>query len=171
MAILLGGNSNNQSSSSFDLSKDFRINQEFSILPDSSLVLKFILGANTLLTFSSLEVDQGGVKYSVYVGAQSTETTPFNTVVPIYRRNSQTTAPITTSLNSIFTGGTANFTGVSNSVIRVRTSSGNGARSSSVAAGSQQRGFPPTTVYLQLLPLGGINTTSTGVINLEWSER
>lgn len=156
--------------SSFDKGKEYRINQEFSIPAGEQIVFKFVIGVNTILKFSSTEVDQGGVKYSVFTSAQTTENSAFNTVVPIYRKNLMVGSPTIPSQNQVFTGGTATFSGVSNSVIRIRTSSGNASRSSTVSDSMQQRGFPPTSVYVQLLSLEGINTTTTGVLSLEWEE-
>lgn len=172
MAILLSSVPSPQpTNTSFDLGREFRINQEFSIPSGDSVIYKIVLGVNTLLTFSQLEIDQGGIKYAVYTSLQTTETSAFNTVVPIYRKNNMSTAPVVTSLNNIYAGGGANFTGVPNTVIRIRTSSGNASRSSAVSTGDQQRGFPPTTIYLEMSSLEGINTTSTGVFNLEWTEK
>lgn len=157
-------------SATFANGREFRINEEFSIDTGQSIIYKFVVGINTVLTFSSVECDQGGVKYSVWTLPQTTELTPFTTPVSIYRKNNMTTAPVVASQIQIFKGGTATFTGVSNSVLRVRTGSGNANRSSNVGQLSQQRGFPPTTVYLEIKTLDGINTTSTGVFSLEWAE-
>lgn len=149
--------------------RQYRINEEFSIPADGSLVYKFFINTHTKLTFSAVEVDQGGVKYSVFSSLQTTELTPFNVAVPVYKRD-LISNPIANE-NLIFRGGTASFAGVSNSVVRVRTSSGNNGRASTVAQSSNERGFPHgIVVYVQFLALDGVNTTTTGVWSLEFEE-
>jgi len=159
-----------QGSSSFFQGREFRINEEFNIPVGGEIVFKFVVGTNTILTFSELEVDQGGIRYSIWTQAQVAETTPFSTPVTIYRKNNTSTAPVIATQNQVLKGGTATFAGISNSVSRVRTSSGNASRSSTVSMTTQQRGFPTTTVYARLQSLDGINTASTGVLSLEWQE-
>lgn len=149
--------------------RQYRINEEFTIAAGGSLVYKFFINTHTELTFSAVEVDQGGVKYSVFSSAQTAETAPFNTPVSVYKRD-LISNPIA-NRNLIFKGGTATFSGVSNSVVRVRTSSGNSGRASTVAQTSNVRGFPKgIVVYVQFAALDGINTTSTGVWSLEFEE-
>lgn len=149
--------------------RQYRINEEFSIPSGGSIVYKFVINTHTKLTFSAVEVDQGGVKYSVFSSLQTTETSPFNTPTVVYRRD-LISNPIANK-NLVFKGGTATFVGVSNSVVRVRTSSGNNGRASTVAQSSNERGFPQgTTVYVQFMALDGINTTTTGVWSLEFEE-
>lgn len=149
--------------------RQYRINEEFSIPVGGSLVYKFIINTHTELTFSAVEVDQGGVKYSVFTSAQTTETAPFNTAVSVYKRD-LISNPIA-NRNQVLKGGTATFSGTSNSIVRARTSSGNVGRASTVAQSSNVRGFPQgITVYVQFIPLDGINTTSTGVWSLEFEE-
>lgn len=147
----------------------FRINEEFSIPSGGKIVYKFVISTNTILTLSSMEVDQGGLKYSVYAQTQTTELTPFNTSVPIYRRN-LIPPPIYQSKNAITKGGTASFTGVANTVLRVRTSSGNNGRASTINESQSSRAFPASVVYVEFMSLDGVNTTTTGVWSLEWQE-
>lgn len=149
--------------------RQYRINEEFNIPAGGSLVYKFIINTHTILTFSSVDVDQGGVKYSVFTSAQTTETSPFNTVAQIYKRD-LISNPIQPR-NQVMKGGTATFSGASNSIVRVRTGSGNVGRASTVSESSNQRGFiQGITVYVQFLSLDGINTTTTGVWSLEFEE-
>lgn len=147
----------------------FRINEEFSIPVGQKLVYKFIVNTNTLLTSSSVEVDQGGVKYSVWSVAQTTETTPFSTPVAVYRRN-LTNPPIYLAVNQVMKGGTANFSGTANTVLRVRTSSGNSGRASAVGKSESSRAFSPVVTYVEFSPLDGVNVTTTGVWELEFQE-
>lgn len=147
----------------------FRINEEFTIPVGQKLVYKFIINTNTLLTSSSIEVDQGGVRYSVYSAQQATETASFNTVAPIYRRNLMN-PPLSLPTNQIFKGGSATFTGIPNTIVRVRTSSGNSGRASAVGKSESSRAFPPVITYVEIAPLDGVNVTTTGVWDLEFQE-
>lgn len=148
--------------------REFRINEELSVAVGTRLIYKFVLNTNTLLTSSSIEIDQGGLRYSVWSAQQAVETLPFETTVTVYRKN-LLNPPLHLPENRIFKGGAANFSGVANTISRVRTS-GNSGRSSIVGESTSVRAFPQTVTYVEIMPLDGINQTSTGVWNLEFEE-
>lgn len=149
--------------------RSFRINEEFVIPVNGRVVYKFILNTNTILTSSSVEVDQGGVKYSVWSALQATETAAFSTPCSVYHRN-LTNPPIYMPATQVLKGGLATFTGTANTVLRVRTGSGNSGRASAVGKSDSARAFPPVVTYVEFIPLDGVNVTTTGVWDLEFEE-
>lgn len=154
--------------SAFEEGRQFRIGYEFDLSDTSGRrVIQITFGNNIVLTKSSLEVDQGGVRYSVVGGATATGT--FNATIPSLRKNNMDGAPQLTSQTIFKTGG--DFTGGTDfPIARVRTGSGNNARASSINTAAQNRGFGTNTLFIVLEDLNGVNDDSLGLLNLEWDE-
>jgi len=165
------GIGNSQIASSEDLAFDngasFRVDYPFSIPQNGDpIVLKYSVTAPTILTLSTVEIDQGGVIYKVYTEAQTTETSAFTQAVPVYPKNTIVTPQV--SPVEVFGGGSATFTGQQNTTLRVRTSSSNSNRVSAVSGESTRRGFGVTTVYVEIDTLAEINSDSQGVLKQEF---
>lgn len=153
----------------FFAGNQYRIAYEFDLSTTANRrVIRVTVGTNTILTRSELVVDQGGVRYALVAGGTPTGT--FDTPITVIPKNTMTTAPTPSSQLVFETGG--DITGGTQSVIaRTRSASGNNARATAVGTSDQKRGFGPTTLYLLLEDLPGVNDDSTGILNLEWEER
>lgn len=151
----------------FDGGDSFRIDYPFTIPQNGDpIVLKYVVNAPTILTLSTLEIDQGGVLYRVYTESQATETAPFTNNVTMYPKN--TTVTPNASPVEILDDGAATFTGQQNTTLRIRTASGGGNRNSAVTGESTRRGFGVTTVYAEISALEGVNVDTIGVLKQEF---
>lgn len=148
--------------------RQFRIAYEFNFASTASVTIEAVIGVNTILTKSNLEVDQGGVRYSLTAGG--TPSGVFGTPITVLAKNGMTGTPAYTSQLTFNAGGSVTG-GVNFPITRVRTASANGQRSSAVSGDDDARGFAPTTLHLLLEPLNGINDSCRGILNLEWEER
>lgn len=158
-------------SSGFAEGRAYRINYR-ETLPQGGggVVLKYEVGGDTVLTLSTLEVQQGGVTYEVYTQDGVTEDTSFTGTLPIFPRNTLSTNPqLGTPSNVVIrTDGTATFTGEPNATLDLRTPTSGGARASVTGGDSTVRGFGPTTIYLRIAPLEGINVDTKFTLKQEW---
>ncbi len=153
---------------SFFEGREFRVSIPLSVPLDTEFFIKYVAAGDTILTTSQIEIDQGGIEYTVWSAEQATELTPFNDTVDVYPASRMSFTPTLDSHVQVFSGGTVEFTGEPNTTKRVRTASGNGARVSVVSGDDRNRGFPATTVYVRVKPLPSINQESFGVIEQEW---
>lgn len=136
--------------------------------PGTQQVIEVTIGVNTILTFSELQLNQGGAKYFIAVGGTPSGT--FSNTIPVIPKNTMTGTPSYTSQLSFASGGT--ISGYTESpIVDVRTSSGNNARATSVGNSTQNRGFGPTTLYIVIEVLDGVNDDVEGILSLEWEER
>lgn len=154
---------------SYDEGKQFRIDYEFSIDSGETRVIKFEIGSNINLLSSNVDVDQGGLYYRVFAGG--VEGGLFNTPITVHRINLKTGAPSPTTSVTVSTGGTLDVTGVTpNTILRVRTANSNAQRNTVGGVLGDMRGFPPTTAYVVITTLTGVNTTCTGTLKLRWEQ-
>lgn len=151
--------------------RGYRINYRDTILQGGGpIVLKYEVGGDTVLTLSTLEVQQGGLAYEVFTSDNVTETAAFTGTLPIFPRNTMSSNPQlgTPSHVVIRTDGTATFTGEPNATLDLRTPVSGGARASVVGGDNTVRGFGASTIYLRITPLEGINTDTTFTLKQEW---
>lgn len=151
--------------------RGYRINYRDTILQGGNpVVLKYEVGGDTVLTLSTLEVQQGGLSYEVFTSDNVTETAAFTGTLPIFPRNTLSTNPQlgTPSHVVIRTEGTATFTGQPNATLDLRTPASGGARASVTGGDDTVRGFGATTIYLRISPLEGINTDTKFTLKQEW---
>lgn len=134
------------------------------------IVLKYEVGGDTVLTLSTLEVQQGGVAYEVFTSDNVTETASFTGTLPIFPRNTMSTNPQlgTPSHVVIRTEGTATFTGEPNATVDLRTPASGGARATVVGGDDTVRGFGVSTIYVRIAILEGVNTDTKFTLKQEW---
>jgi type 1 fimbria pilin len=151
----------------FDNGDSYRIDYPFTIPQNGGpLVIKYIVNEPTILTLSTIEIDQGGIEYRIFTEAQATETSPFTDPLTIYPKNltvSPNPAPV-----EILDNGAATFTGQQNTTLRIRTASGGGNRNSAVTGESTRRGFGQSIVYAEIARLEGVNVDTIGVLKQEF---
>jgi hypothetical protein len=146
--------------------REFRSFLEFSLAAGASIVGRFTSPINFILFSQHLELDAGGVKLEVYVGATPGGT--FSTALPIIGKNRMSDAPVYTPVVTLATGGTVTG-GTLVDVVRL-VAPGTGSNQSTVQGGqSDERGLPAGTYYLKLTSIVAGNTT--GVYRLWWEER
>lgn len=149
--------------------KQFYIAYEFDLSETANRrVIEVIIGGDIILTKSSLEVDQGGVRYSLVIGGTASGT--FSESIPVIPKNSMSDTPAYSSFMTFNVGGDV-IGGTERPISRVRTASGNNARANAISDTNENRGFTSTTVHLVLEDLVGVNDDSLGILNLEWEER
>ena len=155
----------------FNEGRAFRIGYEFNLSTTSDdRVIRLVLTNNIVLTKSSLELDSGGVRYTVIAGGASVST--FSETISTLAKNGKSDAPSFTT-GSTFAGGVDGAvvtSGTELPIARIRTASGNNSRSTNLSDSSERRGFAPGTYYLHLENLPAVNDDSTGILNLEWYE-
>lgn len=155
------------SDEAFETGNSYRINYPFNIPQGGGpIVIKYIVNEPSVLTLSTIELDQGGIEYRIFTAAQTTETSPFTSPITVYPKN--LTVASNPSPVEIFNNGAATFTGEENTTLRIRTASGGGNRNSAVTGESTQRGFGVSTVYAEIAVLEGINTETIGVLKQEF---
>lgn len=151
----------------FENGDSYRINYPFSIPQGGGpIVIKYIVSEPSVLTLSTIEIDQGGILYRIFVEAQTTETAPFTDPITVYPKNLTVTpkpSPV-----QILNGGAATFTGEENTTLRIRTASGGGNRNSAVTGESTRRGFGESVVYAEIAALEGVNVETVGVLKQEF---
>jgi len=151
----------------FDNGDSYRIDYPIRIPQGGGpLVIKYIVNEPTILTLSTIEIDQGGIEYRIFTEAQTTETSPFTDLIPVYPKNTSVTpnpAPV-----EILDNGAATFTGQQNTTLRIRTASGGGNRNSAVTGESTRRGFGQSIVYAEIARLEGVNVDTIGVLKQEF---
>lgn len=156
--------------SAFDNGDSYRIDYPFNIPQGGGpIVIKYVVNEPTILTLSTIELDQGGIEYRVFTEAQTTETEPFTAPITVYPKNLTVTpnpSPV-----EIFNDGAATFTGQQNTTLRIRTASGGGNRNSAVTGESTRRGFGQSVVYAEIKALEGVNVETLGVLKQEFYRR
>lgn len=167
----VAGQVNASIATGFAEGRGYRINYRDTILQGGApIILKYDVGGDTVLTLSTLEIQQGGLAYEVFTSDNVTENTAFTGTLPIFPRNTMSTnTNLGTPSNVIIrTGGTAAFTGEPNATLDLRTPTSGGARASVVGGDETLRGFGPTTIYLRIATLEGVNTDTTFTLKQEW---
>lgn len=151
--------------------REFRTFYEFSIPSGQSVTLKFACPVDFIMFQQALSVDAGGIRLTAITGA--TESTPFNTPLPVIGKNRMTSrrqytggyyaAQETISSGGSVTGGTV--------VEAVRVVAANATSQRATVGGqtSDERGLPAGSYYLKMENLH--NGTTTGVYSLFWEDR
>lgn len=150
----------------------FRAYSELSIAVGASVSFRFISPVDFILRAQRMDLDGGGLRAAVFIGA----ITPAGvwTPVPVVGRNRMSNKfrpePFYVPQVTIETGGT--FTGGTEvEVIRVRAASQSVSAATVGASSDDERGLPAGTYYIRMQPLAGVNDTSTGIYTLAWEER
>lgn len=150
----------------------FRTYYELNIPADGSAPRQFRFTApiNFILWEQTLELDQGALRYEVFIGATSSGTW---TALPIIGQNRMTEAPLYNPVCTVETGG--NFTGGTVvDLLRVRTAAVNNQATNVGNAASSERGLPAGTYHVRVNTLTGglpVNDAAQGIITLRWEER
>jgi hypothetical protein len=148
---------------------EFRLSYELDIT--QLTVLKFTSSIDFIIQSQVLDVDQDGLKLSVYRASQGVDNGGFITPIDFYANNSMSDTPSYTSNATINTGGTftVNDGELPVEVIRVRSASATAQKSTVEATAGDERGLPAGSYYLEFSVLSGNNPL--GVYSLKWEER
>ena len=150
----------------------FRTYYELNIPADGSAPRQFRFTApiNFILWEQTLELDQGALRYEVFIGATSTGAW---TALPVIGQNRMTEAALYNPVCTVETGG--NFTGgTAVDLLRVRTAAVNNQATNVGNAASSERGLPAGTYHVRVNTLTGglpVNDAAQGIITLRWEER
>lgn len=152
----------------FFAGREFRTFYEISVATGQSVYLKFIAPINFILFEQSLTLDAGSIRFTAIVGP--TESTPFNSALPIIGKNRMTDRPqpYYTSVGTAFSGGTVTG-GTVVELFRVVAANATAQQQTVGGAAQSERGLPPGTYYLRFENFG--IGTATGVYSLFWEER
>lgn len=150
----------------------FRTYYELNIPADGSSPRQFRFTApiNFILWEQTLELDQGALRYEVFIGATSTGAW---TALPVIGQNRMTEAALYNPVCTVETGG--NFTGgTAVDLLRVRTAAVNNQATNVGNAASSERGLPAGTYHVRVNTLTGglpVNDAAQGIVTLRWEER
>jgi hypothetical protein len=148
---------------------EFRLSYELDIT--DTFVFKFTSAVDFIIQSQVLDVDQDGIKLSVYRASQGVDNGGFTTPVDFYANNAMSDTPSYSSNASLNTGGifTVNGGELPVEVLRVRSASASAQKTTVEATAGDERGLPAGSYYLQFSVLSGNNPL--GVYALKWEER
>lgn len=150
----------------------FRTYYELNIPADGSAPrqFRFTSPINFILWEQSVVLDQGALRYEVFIGATSTGTW---TALPRIGQNRMTEFPEYTPQCTVETGG--DFTGgTAVDLIRVRTAAINNQATNVGQSSASERGLPAGTYHVRMNVITGglpVNDAAQGVVVLRWEER
>ena len=156
---------------SYTLGTQFRISYPLTITSGSPITLRFISPINFELIEQGLESHQSGFSLEAFRSTQGAETGTFNTDIPLYKNNSQSTANDYFASISVQTGGgfTPSNGELSVETLNVLSASSTAQKSTSFAGASGKRGLSAGTYYLKFSKLGG-SGDALGVYSLIFNE-
>lgn len=150
----------------FFVGREFRTFRRLSIGAGASLVVKAVVPVNIILFSLSLDLVDGWVDVETRVGGTPGGT--FSETLPIFRRNTMTTAPVVVSQTVLTAGGT-HTGGTVLDVLAARAAGATAQASSVGAAITNERGIAPNTYHFVLTNPG--SGTALGVWSAWWEER
>ena len=158
---------------SFWEGREFRAFYEFSIPLAGHVLLKLETPIDFIVQDINFEVDTGGLRADLILGATDVgpwtplAVVPTNVMSDPNRRFPYYVGQITT-----FTGAAGAFTGGTIvDTVRVRSSSQSVAAQNVSQAQDSPRGRPPGSYFIDLTSLDGVNDTTRGIFAIRWEER
>lgn len=170
----------NDGTSEFFVGHEFRNYLEFStqsgnaIPSGQRILIRAVLGVNTVLTLALATIESGQLRIRSIVGGTPTGT--FSAAMPSIKANAMTTTPVYASVNAFTAtapGLPAAVTltgGVDSDVVRLKAAAQNNNSQSVGAMAESARGLPAATVYI-LLDNVHATDAAEGIIKFRWSER
>tara|TARA_R110000851_G_scaffold109136_2_gene231199 strand:+ start:207 stop:761 length:555 start_codon:yes stop_codon:yes gene_type:complete len=157
---------------SYELGTQFRISYPLTVSSSTAVTIRFISPVNFELIEQGLESHQSGFTLEAFRSAQGSPTGVFDSQVPVYKNNSQTTATTYDRQVSVDTGGgfTQDEGQTAVETLNVLSASSTAQRTTSFAGSNGKRGLPAGTYYLRFTKLGGAGD-SLGVFSLIFDER
>ena len=160
-----------QGDSGYVLGTQFRISVPLTVDNGTPVVLRFESPIDFELIEQGLETNQRGITFEAYRSTQGTETGIYDTDVPVYKNNIQSTAVDYTQQVSITTGGgfTPDVGQTAVETLNALSASATAQRSTVFAGAQGRRGLAAGTYYLSFSKLGG-SGTALGVYSLIFNE-
>ena len=160
-----------QGDSGYVLGTQFRISVPLTVDNGTPVVLRFESPIDFELIEQGLETHQRGITFEAYRSTQGTETGIYDTDVPVYKNNIQSTAVDYTQQVSITTGGgfTPDVGQTAVETLNALSASATAQRSTVFAGAQGRRGLAAGTYYLSFSKLGG-SGTALGVYSLIFNE-
>lgn len=151
----------------FFAGREFRTFYEGSIPAGATIWLKATTLQDVIVHGLGLQVDDGYVRLTSWSG--STETTPFNTSLPVFSANrmDRRPQPYYTPTTTFSSGGTATG-GTQTDVLIVKTSGNSNQSSTNESYVPGDRGVPAAVFYFKLENLG--NATAAVLVKARWQE-
>lgn len=148
--------------------REARSFKEFSIPSGQSYFIKASVVVNTILMLVDVSIDSGGLRVSTIAGG--TETTPFNSNLPVLPKNLMTTRrqPYYTLQNQLQDGGTITD-GTVIDIVRLVTAGSTAQQSTVGGTIADERGVATGTYYWRFENIS--NSTVNGVFHVTWEER
>lgn len=153
----------------FGIAYEFNLNHASN--NEEDLFIKISSPVNLILRRSEIILVSGGVRYEVLLTGAPEGV--YDTDIPVFALNSQTTSGSYTKQVTVSTGETASHTALTTRLLTmIRTASGNQTRQSVLGADTSERGFSPNDYYVRISKFpDSVNDDSIGVLFLEWEER
>lgn len=145
--------------------REFRTFYEYSVPTGQSLYVRATVGVNIVLFSTTLSLDMGNLRFSLYAGG--TEGGVW-TPAPVLPKNGMTDTPAHASQVQIDTGGTHSG-GTLIDVARLASETAGNRASTIGGQAFSERGVPPGVYYYRLENIDG--ATATGVLSAHWEER
>lgn len=146
--------------------REFRTFRRLSLSSGATLVVKAVVPVNTILFGMSLDVVEGWADIETVTGG--TEGGSFPETLPIFNRNSMTTAP-SYAPQVVLTAGGTHTGGTVLDAISARSSGATAQAASVGVSTADERGIAPGTYYFRVANPG--NGSVTGIWHARWEER
>lgn len=161
-----------QEDTSYVLGVQFRVSYPLTIADGVPVTLRFTSPIDFELISQTLESHQSGYVLEVFRDAQGAETGLFNSVVPIYKNNFQSTAIEYTNQVTIETGGgfTPDAGQGAVETIHILASSATAQKSTVFAGADGKRGLAAGAYYLRFTKFEGVGD-ALGVYSLIFNEK
>lgn len=145
----------------------FRSFRRLNITSGTTLVIKAVVGVNTILTHFTVGLKSGSLEVRTLVGG--TDGGSFSETLPVFPCNSMTEVPAPAPTSQVvLTAGGTHTGGVERDVFYTQVASA-GAQAQSTGAGQGDiRAVPPATFYFELIASG--NESSVGTVHMRWEE-
>ena len=150
----------------FFAGREARTFYEFTIASGASQVIKVVSPINTLIQTFAVELELAEIRVELVLGG--TEGGTFNTLLPIFKTNTMSTASSYTPQVTMTRGGTHTGGTVVDLLTAVSGSNANKSVASSASENLPQ-GFPAGTYYIRLINTDGNN--AVGIFRARWEER
>tara|TARA_R110000782_G_scaffold79054_1_gene157206 strand:- start:258 stop:833 length:576 start_codon:yes stop_codon:yes gene_type:complete len=160
-----------QDDTNYALGTQFRISIPLTVDDGAPVVLKFESPIDFELIEQSLETHQSGITFEAYRSTQGTEIGVYNTAVPVYKNNIQSTVMGYTQQVTVTTGGgfTPDVGQTAVETLNALSASATAQRSTVFAGASGKRGLAAGIYYLSFSKLSG-SGTALGVYSLIFNE-
>jgi len=160
-----------QESTAYLLGRQFRVSYPLVIPDETPVTLRVTSPVDFELVSQEVEAHEKGFVFEAFRSLQGSETGVYDSIVPIYRNNLQSSVVAYTRTITIETGGgfTPNVDELPVETINVLTASSNAQRTTSFAGANGKRGLPAGVYYLRMSKIGSTGD-ALGVYSLIFNE-